>query len=124
MTNDEARQFAFDSYITTFESGNEHMIDKYFDTNLEMNNHSVDKKYNLEEIKASVIKFHRKYHNLKSEVKDILVQGNQIAFRVEHSAFFVPEEQQVTMSVMNLYKVKNGKVKEWRLWFCQHPSAI
>lgn len=123
MTNEEARKFAFDSYVTAFEAGNEHMIDQYFAADLELYNHSVVKNYSLHQIKLSVLEFHKKYRDLKSEVKDVIVEGNRIAFRVEHHALFVPDDEYVSMAVMNLYKFTGGKVKEWRLWFSQYVDT-
>ena len=119
MTNEEAKDFAFTSFVTAFEAGNEIMIEQYFAADLELCNHSVAKNFNLNQIKTSVLEVHKKYRDLSSKIKDIIVEGNCIAFRVEQSAFYVPDEEYVTMDVMNLYKLANGKVKEWRLWFSQ-----
>lgn len=119
MTNEEARKFAFDSFVMAFEAGNEKMIDQYFAADLEFRNHSVAKNYSLEQIKMSVLEVHKKYQDLKSEIKDVIVQGDRLAFRVEQHAFFVPDDEQVNMDVMNLYKLVDGKVTEWRLWFSQ-----
>lgn len=123
MTNEEARKFAYDSFVTAFEAGNEDIIDKYFTSDLEFYNHSVARNYSLQQIKLSVLEVHKKYHNLKSEVKDVIVEGNRIAFRVEQHAFFVPDDEYVTMDVMNLYTLVDGKVKEWRLWFTQDADS-
>ncbi len=119
MTNEEARQFALNSFVTAFEAGNEPMIDQYFAADLEFYNHSVNRSYRLEQIKLSVLEVHKKYRNLKSEIKEVIVEGNRIAFRVEQHAFFVPDDEYVNMDVMNLYTLINGKVKEWKLWFTQ-----
>ena len=119
MTNEEARKFAFDSFVTAFEAGNEQMIDQYFAADLEFRNHSVARNYSLHQIKLSVLEVYKKYRDLKSEIKDVLVEGNHIAFRVEQHAFFVPDDKYVNMDVMNSYKLIDGKVKEWRLWFSQ-----
>ena len=124
MTNEEARKFAMDSFVTAFEAGNEPMLDQYFAADLEFRNHSVAKNYSLQQIKMSVLEVHKKYQNLKSEVKDIVVERNRIAFRVEQHAFFVPDDEYVNMDVMNLYKLVDGKVKEWRLWFVQRPVIV
>ena len=123
MTNEEARQFTFDSFVTAFEAGNEHMINQYFADDLEFYNHSVSRHFSLHQIKLSVLEVHKKYQDLKSEVKDIIVEGNQIAFRVEQHAFFIPDDEYVNMDVMNLYKLIDGKVKEWRLWFTQDVDS-
>lgn len=123
MTNEEARKFAFDSFVTAFEAGNEHMIDQYFAADLEFCNHSVAKNFSLHQIKLSVLEVHKKYRDLKSEVNDVIVEGNHIAFRVEQHAFFVPDDEYVNMDVMNLYKLVDGKVKEWRLWFSQDADS-
>lgn len=120
MTNEEARKFAFDSYVTAFEAGNEHMIDQYFAADLEFYNHSVAKNYTLQQIKLSVLEVHKKYQNFKNEINEVIVEGNRIAFRAEQHAFFVPDDEYVTINVMNLYTLVDGKVKEWRIWFCQH----
>jgi limonene-1,2-epoxide hydrolase len=119
MTHEEAKKFAFDSFVTAFEAGNEHIIDRYFAADLEFYNHSVARSYSLHQIKLSVLEVHKKYQELKSEVKDVIVEGNCIAFRVEQHAFYVPDDEYVNMDVMNLYKLTDGKVKEWRLWFSQ-----
>lgn len=119
MTNEEAKKFVFDSFVTTFEAGNEHMIDQYFAADLEFWNHSVARNYSLHQIKLSVLEVHKKYRDLKSEVKDVIVEDNHIAFRVEQHAFFVPDDKYVNMNVMNLYKLTDGKVKQWQLWFSQ-----
>ena len=122
MTNIDARKFAFDSFVTAFEAGNEQMIDQYFAADLEFRYHSVAKNYSLDQIKMSVLEVHKKYQNLKSDVKDVIVEGNRIAFRVEQHAFFVPDDESVNMDVMNLYTLVDGKVKEWRLWFVQRMA--
>lgn len=119
MTNEEARKFVLDSFVTAFEAGNEHLIDQYFAADLKMYNHSVSRGYSLNQIKLSVLEVHKKYRDLTSEVKDVIVEGDRIAFRVEQHAFFVPDDEYVNMDVMNLYKLVDGKVKEWRLWFSQ-----
>jgi limonene-1,2-epoxide hydrolase len=119
MTNEEARKFVYDSFVTAFAAGNESMIDDYFAADLEFRNHSIAQTYSLNQIKVSVLEVHKKYQNLKSEVKDVIVEYNRIAFRVEQHALFVPDDEYVNMDVMNLYKLTDGKVKEWRLWFYQ-----
>lgn len=119
MTHEEAIQFAFNSFVRAFEAGNEHLPDQYFSPDLELRNHSVAKNYTLPEIKLSVLKVHQKYQNLKSEVKDVIRDGNRLAFRAEQQAFFVPENKHVKMDVMNLYTLEAGKVKTWHLWFNQ-----
>jgi limonene-1,2-epoxide hydrolase len=124
MTNIEARKFAVDSFITAFEAGNEQMIDQYFASDLKFRNHSVAKNYSLDQIKMSVLEVHKKYRDLKTEVKDVVVEGNRIAFRVEYQAFFVPDDEHVNMDVMNLYTLADSKVKEWRLWFVQRAADI
>ena len=124
MTNIDARKFAFDSFVTAFEAGNEQMIDQYFAADLEFRNHSVAKNYSLDQIKMSVLEVHKKYRDLKSDVKDVIVEGNRIAFRVEQHAFFVPDDEYVNMDVMNIYILTDGKVKEWRLWFVQRVADI
>jgi limonene-1,2-epoxide hydrolase len=122
MTNEEARKFAFDSFVTAFEAGNEHIIDQYFAADLEFCNHSVAKNFSLHQIKLSVLEVHKKYQDFKSEVKEVVVEGNRIAFRAEQRAFFVPDDEYVKLNVMNLYTLTDGKVKEWRIWFCQHAD--
>lgn len=123
MTNEEARKFAFDSFVMAFEAGNEHIIDHYFASDLEFYNHSVARSFSLQQIKLSVLEVHKKYKDLKSDVKDVIVEGNRIAFRVEQHAFFVPDDEYVNMDVMNLYTLVDGKVKEWRLWFSQDADT-
>ena len=123
MTNEEAKKFAFDSFVNAFEAGNEHLIDRYFSSDLEFYNHSVARSYSLEQIKLSVLEVHKKYRDLKSAVKDVIVEGDRIAFRVEQHAFFVPDDEYVNMDVMNLYTLVEGKVKEWRLWFTQDTDS-
>ncbi len=123
MTNEEAIKFAFNSYVRAFEAGNEHMIDQYFAADLAFRNHSVAKNFSLNEIKSSVLKVHQKYRNLKSVVKDVMVEGDRIAFRAEQHAFFAPDDRCMNMDVMNLYTIVNGKVKEWRLWFTQNADS-
>lgn len=119
MTNEEANKFAFDSFVTAFQPGNEHILDHYFAADLELHTHPASKNFNLSELKLRLPSIHEKYQQLKSEVKDLLVEGNRVAFRVEQHAFYVPNNEYVTMNVMNLYKLNDGKVKEWRLWFSQ-----
>ncbi len=82
MTNEEARKFTFDSFVTAFEAGNENRIDQFFASDLEFYNHSVARHYNLNQIKLSVLEVQKKYRDLKSEVKDLIVEGDRIAFRV------------------------------------------
>lgn len=123
MAAKEVLKFVFDSFVTAFEAGNEHLIDQYFDADLEFYNHSVARNYSLHQIKSSVLKVHKKYLDLKSELKDVIVEENRIAFRVEQRAFFAPDNEYVNMDVMSLYKLVDGKVKEWRLWFNQDADS-
>tara|TARA_R110000868_G_scaffold318028_1_gene578816 strand:- start:27482 stop:27865 length:384 start_codon:yes stop_codon:yes gene_type:complete len=123
MTHEEARKFAFDSFVTAFEAGNEDTIEHYFTSDLEFYNHSVARSYSLQQIKLSVLEVHKKYRDLKSEVKDVIVEDNRIAFRVAQHAFFVPDDEYVNMDVMNLYTLVDGKVSEWRLWFSQDTDV-
>ncbi len=124
MTNKEAQKFAFDSFVTAFEAGNEALIDQYFARDLNMYNHSVAREYSLDQIKTSVLEVHKKYQDLKTDIKDVMVDGDRIAFRAEQHAFFVPDDEYVNMDVMNLYTLQNGKVKEWRLWFNQDAALV
>ena len=123
MTNEEAVKFAINSYVNAFQAGNEHLIDHYFSADLEFRNHSVAKNFSLQQIKLSVLEVHKKYQHLKSAVKDVIVEGNRIAFRAEQHAFFVPDNDYVNMNVMNLYTLADGKVKTWQLWFNQHAYS-
>lgn len=123
MTHEEARKFAYDSFVLAFEEDNEYVIDQYFSPDLDFYNHSVTRKYTLQQIKMSVLEVHKKYQNLKSEVKDVIVEGDRIAFRVEQHAFFVPDDEYVNMDVMSLYTIVDGKVKNWRLWFTQDADT-
>lgn len=124
MTNEEAKKFAYDSYVTAFDIGNEHLIDQYFSPDLEMYNHSVNRNYNLQQIKLGSAEFQKKYLELKSVIKDVIAEGNRIAFRVEHNAFFVPDDEYVNMDVMNLYELEDGKVKAWRVWFTHDAREV
>lgn len=128
MTNEQARQFVTESFIDAFEANQdgklkEAAIDSFFHHDLEMYNHSVLRHYTLDQIKMSVLEVYKKYQNLTSELKDVIVEGNRIAFRVEQHAFFVPDEEYVNMDVMNLYTLVDGKVKNWRLWFTQDAET-
>src|SRR5438874_1365109 len=123
MTNNDANKFAFNSFVTAFAPGNEHMLDKYFASDFIMFNHSVSKKFDLNGLKSRLPNLHKIFKDLKSEVKDVIAEENRIAFRVEQNAMFtkdIPDGIPVTIDVMNLYKLENGKVKEWRIWVNQH----
>ena len=116
MTNIDANKFAFDSFVTAFAPGNEHLIDHYFDSALILFNHSVSKQYNLNDLKSRLPNIHKKYQNLNSELKDVIVENNRIAFHVKQHVFSVSENKHVTLDIMNLYTLSDGKVKEWRMW--------
>lgn len=116
MTNNDANKFAFESFVTAFAPGNEHLIDQYFDSDVVLFNHSVSKQFTLNDIKARLPNIHKKYQDLKSDIKDIIVENDCIAFHVKQNAFYAPENKHVTLDVMNLYKLSNGKVKEWQIW--------
>jgi predicted ester cyclase len=124
MPNQRAIEFAKNSFIKAFEPNDDMMLDEqvieqYFHKDLVMYNHSVSRSYTLEQIKLSVLEVFKKYQGLTSELKDVIVEGDRIAFRVTQYAYFLPEESYVVMDVMNLYTLANGKVKNWRLWFTQ-----
>lgn len=124
MSNEElfagfAHKFAFDSFVTAFEPGNEPMLDKYFSSDLIMFNYSMSKQLNLNDLKSRLPVIHKIFKDLKSEVKDIIADENRIAFRVEQNAMFykhTADGVQVKLDVMNLYKLEIGKVKEWQIW--------
>lgn len=116
MTNNDANKFAFDSFVIAFSPGNEHMIDQYFDSNLILFNHSVSKQFDLNDLKSRLPNIHKKYQDLKSEIKDVVVENDRIAFHVRQNAFSVLDNKHITVDVMNLYKLSDGKVKEWQIW--------
>lgn len=114
-----AHKFAFDSFVTAFEPGNEQMLNKYFSSDLIMFNHTMAKQLNLKDLKSRLPVLHKIFRDLKSEVKDVTTEENRIAFRVEQNAIFtkhIPDGVQVRLDVMNLYKLESGKVKEWQIW--------
>ncbi len=116
MTKEEANVFAQYSFIEAFKAGNENLIDRYFHEDLEFYNHTIAKSFTLTQIKLAAAEVRKNYQDLTSELKEIIVEDNQITFRVEQRAFFVPEQEYLTMDVMNFYILVNGKVKTWRLW--------
>lgn len=116
MTNNDANKFAFDSFVTAFAPGNEHMIGQYFDSDLILFNHSVSKHFDLNNLKSRLPSIHKKYQDLKSEIQNVIVENDCIAFHVKQNAFYVPDNKYVTLDVMNLYKLSDGKVKEWQIW--------
>src|SRR4029078_3278488 len=83
-----AHQFAFDSFVTAFEPGNEQMLDKYFASDLIMFNHAMSKQLNLNDLKSRLSNIHKIFKDLKSEIKDIIADEDRIAFRVEQNAMF------------------------------------
>lgn len=114
-----AHKFAFDSFVTAFERGNEHLLDKYFASDLIMFNHAMAKQLDLNDLKSRLPHLQKIFKNLKSEIKDVIADDNRIAFRVEQNAMFYkdkPAGAQVKLDVMNLYKLENGEVKEWQIW--------
>ncbi|WP_232051895.1 MerR family transcriptional regulator [Aquicella siphonis] len=114
-----AHKFAFDSFVTAFAPGNEHMLDKYFASDLVMFNHTMKKQLDLNDLKSRLPVLHEIFKDLRSEVKDVTTEENRIAFRVEQNAVFtkhIPVGVQVRLDVMNLYKLERGKVREWQIW--------
>lgn len=124
MRNEElfvgfAHQFAFDSFVTAFEPGNEKMLDAYFASDLIMVNHAMAKNLDLNNLKSRLPRLQTLLKDLTSEIKDVIADENRIAFRVEQKAKFykhTPEGKHVKLDVMNLYKLDSGKVKEWQIW--------
>ena len=122
MSNNDANKFAFESFVTAFSPGNESMLDQYFASDLMMFNHSVSKQFDLNDLKSRLPNLQKIFKDLKSEVKDVIVDEDRMAFRVEQHALFTkdtPNGIPVRIDVMNLYKLESGKVKEWRIWFNQ-----
>lgn len=114
-----AHQFAFDSFVTAFEPGNEQMLDQYFSSDLIMFNHTMSKQLDLNDLKSRLPVIHKIFKDLKSEIKDVTADENRIAFRVEQNAMFYKHASQgvqVKLDVMNLYKLESGKVNEWQIW--------
>lgn len=122
-----AHQFAFDSYVTAFEPGNENMLDQYFASDLTMFNHTMSKQLDLTDLKTHLPVIHRIFKDLKTDIKDVTTEKNRIAFRVEQQAIFTkhdPEGAPVKLDVMNLYKLESGKIKEWQIWVnLQEPAS-
>lgn len=114
-----AHKFAFNSFVTAFEPGNEQMLDQYFASDLVMFNHTMSKQLDLNDLKSRLPVIHKIFKDLKSEIKDVTTEEDRIAFRVEQNAMFckhTPDGVQVKLDVMNLYKLESGKVKEWQIW--------
>ena len=114
-----AHKFAFDSYVTAFAPGNEQMLDHYFASNLIMFNHAMSKQLDLNDLKSRLSHLHTLFKDLKSEIKDVIADQDCIAFRVEQNAMSFKQKPQgvrVKLDTMNLYKLENGKVREWQIW--------
>jgi len=114
-----AHKFAFDSYVTAFAPGNEQMLDQYFASDLIMFNYTMSKQLDLNDLKSLLPVVHKIFKDLKSEVKDVTMEDDRIAFRIEQNAIFTkhkPEGVQIRLDAMNLYKLESGKVKEWKIW--------
>jgi DNA-binding transcriptional MerR regulator len=114
-----AHQFAFDSFVTAFAPGNKPLLDKYFASDLIMFNHTMSRELNLNDLKSRLPNLQKIFKDLKSEIKDVIADEDRIAFRVEQNAIFSKHKPQgipVRLNVMNLYKLKSGKVKEWQIW--------
>ena|SRR5580704_13778573 len=95
------------------------MLDKYFASDLIMHNHAMSKQLDLNDLKSRLPNIQKMFKDLKSEIKDVIAEGDRIAFRVEQNAIFTkhnPDGVQVRLDVMNLYKLESGKVKEWQIW--------
>jgi predicted ester cyclase len=124
MSNEEffdgfPHKFAFNSYVTAFSPGNEDMLDQYFSPDLIMHNHAMSKQLGLNDLKSRLPDVQKMFKDLKSEVKDVTAEEDRIAFRMEQNALFFkhnPEGIQIKLDSMNLYKLENGKVKEWQIW--------
>ena len=116
MNNKDANKFAFDSFVISFAPENEHMLDQYFSSDLILFNHSVSKQFSLNDLKLRLPNIHKKYKDLKSEIKDVIAENDRIAFHAKQNAFYVPDNKHVILDVMNLYKLSDGKVKEWQIW--------
>jgi hypothetical protein len=123
MTNNDAKKYALDSFVTAFLPGNEHMIDQYFDSDVMLVNHSVSKQFDLNEVKSSSANVYKKYKDIKSEIKDVIVENDCIAFHVKQNVFSVLDNKHITVDIMNLYKLSNGKVKEWQIWENFNPGS-
>ncbi len=114
-----AHKFAFDSYVTAFAPGNEQMLDLYFASDLIMFNYTMSKQLDLNDLKSLLPRVHKIFRDLKSEIKDVTTEEDRIAFRIEQNAIFTkhnPEGVPIRLDAMNLYKLENGKVKEWKIW--------
>lgn len=114
-----AHAFAFDSYVTAFAPGNEQMLDQFFSSDLVMINHAMSKQLDLNDLKSRLPDLQTILRDLKSEIKDVIADEDRIAFRVEQNAMFykhIPDGIRVKLDAMNLYKLENGKVKEWQIW--------
>jgi len=119
LFNGFAQQFAFNSFVTAFEAGNECLLDQYFAPDMMMINHAMSKQLDLNDLKSRLPTLQKIFKNLKSEVKDVIADESRLAFRVEQNAMFYkhnPDGIQVKLDVMNLYKLENAKVKEWQIW--------
>lgn len=119
MTYNEANKFAYNSFVIAFSPGNQHMLDQYFSLDLVLFNHSVSKQFDLKDLKSRLSNIHSKYRDLKSDITTLIVENDRMAFHVNQNAFYVPENKYVTLNVMNLYKLFDGKVKEWQMWFAE-----
>lgn len=122
MTNNDANKFVFNSFVTAFAPGNEHMLDEYFSSDLILFNYSVSKQFDLNDLKSRLPNIHKKFQDLKSEIKYLIVEGNRIAFHINQNAFYVPDNMHVRLDVMNCYNLSDGKVKEWQMWVNQSKA--
>lgn len=114
-----AHKFAFDSYVTAFECGNEQMLDNYFASDMKMFNHAMSKQLDLNDLKSRLPVLQKIFKDLKIEIKDIIADENRIVFRVEQNAIFYKHNTdgvQIKLDSMNLYNLESGKVKEWQIW--------
>lgn len=116
MTHFNALKFAFESFVTAFEPGNQQMLDYFFSSDVILINHSHSKQFTLDQIKTKLPNIQKKFQHLTSEIKDLILSEDKLAFRASQRAFYMPENQFVTFDTMNIYQLAKNKVSEWQIW--------
>lgn len=108
-------------YIKAYETGNQDSVNNFLDPAYIYYPPGGGKLMNLEERIQDEVFFFSAFSEIKTEIKDKVIQGNKIACRIAMQCRqtgqyqgIPPTNKEITISYMEILLVKNGKIiEEW-----------
>ncbi len=107
-------------YQDIFDSGNCAAVDAHYQPDVVCYFNNLE--LTLDNLKAAMAKFVETHSNIKTEIKHLLVDGNQTAAHLERHATDNTTGQEKLIKIMVIKEFQDGKVA--KVWFMSDDAAV